>query len=80
MRGLVMLPRSLLLKIPNNGLWSTEMIRSVHPSVNVLECLRDQHNAKASPSVGEYRLSVGVVKRDPAKIKFHPVGQHVGGS
>ena len=73
MRGLVMLPRSRLLKIPNSGLWSTEMTRSAQPSVNALECFRDQDNAKASPLVGEYRLSVGVVKRDPAKINFHPV-------
>ena len=69
---------SQLCKIPSNGLWSVAIVRFWKPSTNILALSSAQATASNSPSVGEYRLSDGVVKRDPANMSFHPSGQHVG--
>ena len=66
MRGFFIVLRSLSLKMPSNGLWSVETSKSVQPRVNIRECSRLQAIAKASPSVGLYRVSASLVKRDPA--------------
>ena len=70
-----MLLRSRLLNIPSRGLWSTERSKSLQPSVNILLCCKLHEAASASPLVGEYRLSAGWVKREPAYINFQPLAQ-----
>ena len=47
-------------------------------STNILALSSAQETASNSPSVGEYRLSDGVVKWDHANTSFHPSRQHVG--
>ena len=44
----------------------------LQPNVNIRECAHD--TASASPSVGEYLLSLGWVVREPAQRK--PVSSH----
>ena len=64
-----------LSKIPINRFWSVAILRSLQPSTNILAFSSAQATASNSPSVGEYQLSDGVVKRDPANTSFQPSGQ-----
>ena len=65
-RGLAIVSMSLLFNMPRSGLWSNAISRLLHPRVNMRECLRDHETARASPSVGEYLVSLGVRNLDPA--------------
>ena len=60
------------------GLWSVTTRRSSHPSVKYLVCSRPQATAKASPSIGAYRVSASWRKREPASVIFQPVWQQLG--
>ena len=45
---------------------------------NILALFRPHVTARASPSVGEYCFSVGVVNLDSANVNCHSLGQQVG--
>ena len=53
-------------------------IKSWQPRTTILALFRPHVTATASPSVGEYHFSVGVVNLDPANVNCHPLGQQVG--
>ena len=53
-------------------------IKFWQPRTNILALFRHHATARASPSVGEYCLSVGVVNLGPANVNCHPLGQQVG--
>ena len=73
-----MVPKLRSPKIPNKGLWSVMTYRFGQAVVKILECCKAQDTARASPSVGEYLLSAGLVNFDPAKVSFQPVLQQTG--
>ena len=66
-------------RILTRGLWVTT-VNSSHPSVNMRHFARAYVIASASPSTGAYLESASMVKRDPANMSFHSVGQQLGAS
>ena len=76
--GLAMSSSEVVLKNPSSGLWSVTILRSLQPRVKYRVCSRDQAIARASPSTGEYRVSAGFKKREPARVICQPWSQHPG--
>ena len=64
--------------MPCNGLWPVATISSGQPKTHILAFSKDHTTVSASPSVGEYQLSVGVVNLEPAKTNFQMSEQHNG--
>ena len=71
-------PRSLSLKIPRRGLWSVTIVSLGQPRTKRRARCKVQQTARASPSVGAYRLSAVLVNREPAKTSFQPSAQQLG--
>ena len=69
-RGLAIVHKSRSLKILRSGLWSVEIRMFLQPNANIREWLSAHDTASASPSVGEYLLSLGWVVREP--VSSHP--------
>ena len=68
--GFIIVHKSLLLKIDSKGLWSVLTIKYWQPTTDILALFK--HDAAASPSVGEYCFSVGVLNLDPVCVNCHP--------
>ena len=73
-----MLDISLLSNIPSKGLWSVVAIKFWHHRTNILAFSSDDATARAFPSVGQYRLSVGVKKRERVNASLHPSEKQTG--
>ena len=78
MHGFRVFEMSQLLNIPSRGLWSIATVRSLQPRTNILAFSKDHATASASPSVGEYQFSVGVVKEELANTSFQLFVQQTG--
>ena len=73
-----MLDISLLSNMPNKGLSSVVTIKFWHHRTNILAFSSDHAKAIAFPSVGQYRLSVGVKKQECANTSLHPSEKQTG--
>ena len=59
MQGFLIPSRSLSLKVPNKGLWSVDMSKSVQPKGNIRECWRPQATGRGSVASSTVFLVLG---------------------
>ena len=67
---LVMLSRDLSPNILRSGLWSTAIVRFLHPRTKCLALSRASATASASPSIGAYLDSAAWVNLLPTRVIF----------
>ena len=77
-RRLGMPSRDLSLNVFTRGLWSTATVRFGQPKTKWRAFSRASTGARASPSIGAYRVSAPEVNRLPTRVVFHPVLQQKG--
>ena len=63
------------LNILRSGLWSTAMVRFLHPRTKCLALSRASATASASPSTGAYLDSAACVNLLPTREIFQPCVQ-----
>ena len=59
----------------SRGLWSTAIVRFLHPRTKWRALSRASATASASPSMGAYRDSAECVNLDPTSVILQPVLQ-----
>ena len=70
--ALLMWTRDLSPNIFRSGLWSTAMVRFLHPRTKCLALSRASTTASASPSIGAYLDSAACVNLLPTRVIFQP--------